>query len=222
MKKREFSNILLLCAIVVCMPFSAFAVCLTQSFGIPCCAQTNMAGGGICSAPAQTYKFTIDSFGFEDNNGTVVSLGSPTVFDAASADASNVMGKFISGVALPAGTYVAVRPSIQLSQTVSTNVTTLDGRTCSGSVTSNINAGGAPNCAAGQPNSSVRSCISGTEMAIRDTSLGNMVVTNTSNLQVAFTFNTQSGALCTFTPGVAPTSVVAPGPLQVTMQLLSN
>ncbi len=78
----------------------------------PCCATTDMSGGGDCMAPAAQYQFTLYNVGFEKSDGTVVEFGAPRMFDAASVGAGADIGNFISGANLQPGAYVAVRPSL--------------------------------------------------------------------------------------------------------------
>lgn len=209
---------------------TAYAVgqCNSNLFGAntsPCCSAQNMSAGGVCYVPAdQTFQFTIVSFGFERADGSVVNLGSNTVFNAASADAGNVMGSFVSGASLPAGTYVAVRPSIHLATTMNNSaVTTTDGRTCSAGISTGMfQSGGAPVCGAGEPNANVTGCLNASDnniMEVRDASLGNIVYDGTSPLTVDFTFNTGNGVACTFAPGVGSETSKAVGPLSVSMSL---
>jgi hypothetical protein len=221
-------------ALTVTASSQAFAVgtCNSSLRGpssTPCCATTNMAGGGTCYVPADTkFQFTIKSFGFENSIGTVTPLGTETAFNAASADAGNVIGNFVSGGALTTGTYVAVHPSIRLNNTVVNNtaVTTPDGLTCrAGETTSTFPSGGAPVCGAGEPNGSVQNCLQAADnniMEIFDNSLGTIAYNGTSALNISFTFNTGNGVECTFAGGAIPgdneTSKAA-GILDVTMAL---
>lgn len=226
------SHIVLIVLNILIFP-NAFAVgeCNSNSFGVgttPCCSTTNMVGGGLCYIPADTtFQFTIVRFGFEKSDGSVVTLGSNTLFNAASADAGNVIGNFISNGSLPAGTYVAVRPTIHISTTVNnTAVTTPDGRTCTaGSTTADFSFPiGLSVCAAGQPNSVVESCKNASDnnlVEIRDSSLGTINYDGSSLLQIAFTFNTGNGVGCSFAPGAGGTQASKiPGILRVTMTLL--
>lgn len=213
------------------MAGEAYAVgeCNSNLYGpnsTACCATSNMSGGGNCFVPADTqYQFTIVSFAFEKSDGSIVTLGSETVFNAASADAGNAMGNFIAGASLPAGTYVAVRPTVRTSITVNNSaVTTTDGRSCTaGAATGSFNDGGfMAVCAAGQPNAAVPACINASDstlVSVRDTSLGSIVYNGSSALSISFTFNTGNGVMCTFAPGAGAQASKAAGPLTVTMAL---
>ena len=193
----------------------------------PCCATSNMVGGGVCYVPADTqFQFNIVGFGFETSGGTAVSLGTETVFNAASADSGNVIGSFLAGVALPAGTYVAVLPSIRKSTTVNNSaVTTLDGRTCTaGSATASFfGTNSFPTCATGEPNSITQSCADASDntlIKMRDNSLGTITYNGVSAINIGFTFNTGNGVACTFAPGAGGQQASkAPGILKVTMAL---
>lgn len=221
-------------ALAITTSSQAFAVgtCDSNLYGAnttPCCATTNMAGGGTCYVPADTkFQFTIKSFGFENSDGVTVPLGTETIFNAANADAGNVIGNFITGGALTTGTYVAVHPSVRLNNTVIDNaqVTTPDGLICRASeTTGTFPSGGAPVCGAGEPSVAVPNCLQAADnniMEIRDNSLGTIDYNGTSTLGIAFTFNTGNGVECTFAGGANPgdnETSKSVGLLSVTMAL---
>lgn len=184
----------------------------------PCCATTDMSAGGTCMAPATQYQFTMFSFGFEKSDGTVVEFGHAQSFDAASVSAGNDIGNFISGATLTPGTYVALRPTISQDINVATQVTTRDGRSCSGATTApsqQMNGQPWPNCAAGQPDSVTDQCINGGQLRMRDGQSGALNITGSGGVTITIKFDVNNGALCTFAPGTAPASGVGLGVFSV-------
>lgn len=184
----------------------------------PCCATTDMSGGGSCMAPATTYQFTIFSFGFEKSDGTVVEFGHAQSFDAASVSAGGDIGNYIAGATLSSGTYVAMRPVISRDINVATQVTTRDGRTCSGSITAPSQQPSGqnwPDCAAGQPDATLAQCLSGGQLRIRDNQVGALNITGAGGVTINFKFDVNNGAVCNFLPGSGAASNVGLGVLSV-------
>jgi hypothetical protein len=184
----------------------------------PCCSVTNMSAGGTCVGPASRYVITFNIIGLETADGGVISMGQSQLFDAASVNAGEVMGNFLSGAAPPNGTYTALRADFNRSIDMAANVTTADNRTCSGTSNADFSQGSnpIPNCAAGQPNAQVFSCFSGGSMLVRDDSLGALTFDGKSATTIRFEFSTENGALCTFSPGSDP-GTVSTGALDVRM-----
>lgn len=186
----------------------------------PCCATVDMSAGGTCMAPATQYQFTIFSFGFEKSEGTVVEFGHAQSFDAASVGVGGDIGNYISGATLTPGTYVAVRPTISRDISVSAQVTTRDGRNCSGTVTAPSQQPDGqpwPNCAAGQPDGSLAQCLSGGQLRIRDGQIGALNITGSGGVTINFKFDVNNGAVCSFAPGSGPASSIGLGVLSVRM-----
>ncbi len=189
----------------------------------PCCATSDMSAGGECMAPATQYQFTIFSFGFEKSDGTVVEFGQPQGFDAASVSSGNDIGNYISGVALTPGTYVAVRPTISSDITAAVQATTRDGRVCSGSITApSVQPGGQvwPACAAGQPDGTTDTCLSGGQLRIRDDQIGSLSIGGSSSVTINFKFDVNNGAVCRFAPGNGAATGISRGMLSVRMTKL--
>jgi len=186
----------------------------------PCCATTDMHAGGRCVAPATQYQLTIVAFGFEKSDGTEARFGAPRSFDAASVNAGSVIGDYLSGVELPAATYVALRPTLGEQISISTDSKTADGRRCSGSLTTPARqADGSdwPNCAAGQPDISTPLCRSEGLLKIRDDRIGSFSITNSSNMTLNFQFDVNNGVICTFPAGSGDNSGIEQGVLSVSI-----
>ncbi len=186
----------------------------------PCCSDADYSiSSGYCMAPASTYQFTLDQFGFEKSDGTVVWTGSTTSFDAASVGIGQAMGNFISNAVLQAGTYVAVVVKMHEAINVSTANVFEKSNTysCSLSTTGNW-AGSYSACTApGYPTAANPSpCINGSLLIMRSTQLGNFTVTNGQNKTVSFTFYPEEGAICHF-PGGGNANGIQVGQLAVNM-----
>ncbi len=196
-----------------CSPAPAVAANLP-----PCCATTNMAQGGRCSAPAAQYQFTIASFGFEKNDGTEIQFGSPRLFDAASVNAGSTIGDYLGGIDLPAATYVALRPTLGAQITVRADSLTGDGRHCTGSLTTAARQPDGspwPVCRVGEPNAATSHCLSGGLLKIRNDRLGAFTVNSSSTLNLNIAFDVNNGVVCTFAPGTGPSTAVDLGVLSV-------
>ncbi len=175
---------------------AASAFMLIQSieaiaFPQDCTAGLVLANGDKCQAPASMYKFTIQKFGFERDDGQIFYFGSPLEFDAASVSAGQTVANYLSGAALPFGTYVAVRPIISISQTIAGGPYNVGGgMTCQqAQTTQNRVDNGGHVCA----NDADYQCTDGGYWRVRDTSLGNMVISPTSTLTIKFDFDVSKG-----------------------------
>ncbi|MDE2028250.1 MAG: hypothetical protein KGK03_09105 [Candidatus Omnitrophica bacterium] len=188
----------------------------------PCCSDANYSvSSGYCMAPASTYQFTLDQFGFEKDDGTVVWTGSTTSFDAASVGIGQAMGNFISNAVLPAGTYVAEVVKMHEAINVSTSSVFEQSNTysCTLSTTGNW-AGTYSACAApGYPTAAhPNPCTNGSLLIMRSTQLGNFTVTNGQSMTISFTFYPEEGAICHF-PGGGNADGIQVGQLAVNMSL---
>ena len=179
---------------------TAGAVVLMQSvaalaFPQDCTPALQLANGAVCQGPASMYKFGIVKFGFERDDGQIFYFGSPIEFDAASVTAGQTVANYLAGVSLPNGTYVAVRPVITQSQTIAGGpYALLDGGgaplTCQqAATTQNRVDNGGHVCA----NDADYQCTEGTNWRVRDTSLGNMVISPTTQLTIKFDFDVSHG-----------------------------
>lgn len=184
----------------------------------PCCSVTDMSAGGTCIGPATRYALTFNTIGLETADGNVTSLGQSELFDAASVNAGEVMGNFLTAASPPNGTYNALRADFNRSISVEANVTTSDSRSCSGAATADFYQGTTtiPTCGTGEPNAAVPTCVSGSSMQVRDDSLGQLVFDGTTATTIRFEFKTENGALCTFSPGSGP-GTLSTGALDVSM-----
>ena len=191
---------------------TAGALVLMQSmdamaFPQDCTAGLTLNNGDKCQAPASTYKFTIQKFGFERDDGTIFYFGSPIEFDAASVNSGQTVANYLSGVSLPYGTYVAVRPIISISQTIAGGPFAVANVTCQQAATTQnrVDSGGHV-CA----NAADYQCTDAGYWRVRDTSLGNMVISPTSTLTIKFDFDvsrastTSTTQVCAAPPSVMP------------------
>lgn len=177
----------------------------------PCCLTFDVPVGGsdqdrTCVGPATQYSFTLYRFGFEDNFGNVSWLGTERVFDAASVSAGEAVGGFVSGAQLSPGTYPYMRPVISQNFTVSADITTHDGRRCTGTVTG-YNADEPPEACGPDlinpdyaPDGPHGNCVDSGKSYIRDNQAP-LTKTADNAVSLNFAFYTDSGALCTFPAG---------------------
>ena len=100
------------------------------------CASEDGGGAlnGQCSSAPAKFIQTINAMRLarlnDDNSITFVEMGTtPQAFDFASVTAGADIGNYISGIAIPDGTYVAVSPILDEMATVSGDVT-VDGMYC--------------------------------------------------------------------------------------------
>lgn len=201
----------------------------TCGFGqnLPCCNTVASTSNGMCVAPANNkYEFTLKRFCFEKSDGSLVCVGSPTTFNAASVTIGADMGNFISGVrpdGLQVGdTIVAMRPEVSKTFTVNggggSKHTTSDAVACSTggdrseTMSTDPNNNPIPSCSA-SPSADPCETSDG-YLRIRDTSLGNITVTN-EPLIINFDFDVGSGV--TFATGGGACTFQSLGPLSVTM-----
>lgn len=170
----------------------------------PCCATTEMSGGGRCTAPARQYQITLHSIGFERSDGSTLRFGSPRLFDAASVSSGTVVGTFLSRISLSPGNYQAVLPIVSQQVSLSVNSLTADGRRCSGNLTTNItspNGTPYPVCGAGQPDASSGLCRSGSLLKLRDGSLGSMTIGAEQSVALDLRFDVNNAVICEFAAG---------------------
>lgn len=170
----------------------------------PCCAMTDMSGGGRCTAPARQYQITLHSIGFERSDGSALRFGSPRLFDAASVSAGTVVGTFLSRISLPPGNYQAVLPVVSQQVSLSVNSLTADGRRCTGSLTTSITSSDGtpyPACGAGQPDAGGGFCRSGGLLKLRDGSLGAMTIGAEQSLALDLRFDVNNAVICDFAAG---------------------
>lgn len=200
--------------------FSGIAIAGTcGSGGTICCSSVATTEQFECVAPAdQGYKFQINRFGFEREDGTIIWVGSPVTFDASSASAGSAVGAYASGEALPYGTYVALRPEISGVTTVSASgaTATTDGVSCSAankSVDIIAEDPSLPLCAAAPASSE---CNAGNGfLRIRDTSAGRFTISESSSPTITFGFDIDSGVVFDISqPGVC--TYIDVGSLDVT------
>ena len=187
----------------------------------PCCATTDMSGGGRCAAPARQYQLTLHSIGFERSDGSVLRFGSPRLFDAAGVSAGNVVGTFLSRISLPPGSYKAVLPVLNQQVSLSVNSLTAEGRRCTGNLTTPIkSADGSPYpaCGAGQPDASSSICHSGGLLKLRDSSLGIMTVSTEQSLALDLRIDVNNAVICEFAPGTDANLGLSHGSLSVKLQ----
>ena len=162
-----------------------------QAFPQECSPGLTLNNGDKCQGPASIYKFGLLKFGFERADGEIFYFGSLTEFDAASISAGQTLASYLSGVSLPGGTYIAVRPVISISQTIAggsyavANVTCQQATTVQNRVDSSVAACTGP---------SDSQCVDGgAYWRVRDTSLGNMVISPTTQLTIKFDFDVSHG-----------------------------
>ena len=171
---------------------------------ITCCNQTTDPAANqtkVCVAPASTYNFTMESFGFEKDDGTITQFGSTQTFNGASKNVNESFGSFVSGVTLENGTYVAIVPRVNRTFTVGrdTSVTTLGGTVCA-DITNTANnmkdvmdqpGGGSASLATCTANFVGDMCLEadGTTMRMRDNQLGTFTISDTSSVSINFNFD---------------------------------
>ena len=174
-----------------------------------CCDTVASTANVTCTIPANgKYLFSLRRFGFENSDGDIHWVGSETEFNAASANIGSTMGGFVSGVPLPDGTYVAVRPELKLTFTVNgSGLSTTDDVACTTGGDRTGDLGDVyvtermdfPTCAA-EPNAF--ECDTGDGyMRIRDDQLGNFTISSTSTPTIDFKFDVGTGVLFTANGG---------------------
>ena len=174
-----------------------------------CCDTVASTANVTCVIPANgKYLFSLRRFGFENSDGDIHWVGSETEFDAASANIGSTMGGFVSGVPLPDGTYVAVRPELKLTFTINgSGLSTTDNVACTTGGDRTGDLGDVyvtekmdfPTCAA-EPNAF--ECDTGDGyMRIRDDQLGNFTISSTSTPTIDFKFDVGTGVLFTANGG---------------------
>jgi hypothetical protein len=165
-----------------------------MAFPPDCVPNGPMAIGDVCQAPATKYLFNIVRFGFEKADGTILYFGNSLAFDAASVTAGQTVAGYLSGIQLPPGTYVAVRPIISISQTVAADPLAINGGAtiCSEPLpgtTQNRVDNGAHVCAGAND----FQCTENGTFRVRDTSLGSFTVDANTNLSIRIDFDVSHG-----------------------------
>jgi len=191
-------------------PLANAEVCGGADDEVDCCDTVASTANVTCAIPANNkYLFSLRRFGFENSDGGIFWVGSVTQFDAAKSDIGATMGNFVSGVSLPVGTYVAVRPELDLNFTVNgSGLSTTDDVACTtggdrAEIFGDDGEEDIPTCAA-EPNAD--ECDTGDGyVRIRDTQMGNFTITSTSSPTIDFKFDvgtalffTANGGACTF------------------------
>ncbi len=210
------------------VPFSINAETCGGFDGLTCCNAVVSTDSGVCVIPASTkYAFTLKRFGFQKADGTITWVGSEATFNAASATIGAEMGAFVSGSALPIGTYVAVRPEVKMEMTVNgasgTTYDTTDDVTCTtgGDKTESLadvmtSLGETiPSCDS-SPNANCD--IGNGYQRIYDNSLGDITITASSAPTITFKFDVGSGVVFTTGSGCVYKSM---GPLDASMSIVN-
>ncbi len=210
------------------VPFSINAETCGGADGMTCCSDLAASAGNagtMCVTPANNkYSFTLKRFGFEAADGTITWAGTETTFNAASASVGAAMGSFVSGQALPIGTYVAVRPEVKTTFTVNTDSTSTSNSVACSSGGDQVEDLATSMTAMGM---TIASCDSSPNadmcdlgdgfLRMRDTSMGDITITAASSPTITFSFDVGSGAL--FTLGNGTCTYSAMGPMDVSMTL---
>ncbi len=229
--KRVGFIALLSMAVLGASPWVFAETCGISGFAA-CCntvdASVPPAPGQVCFAPANNkYQFTLNRFGLESDDGTILFSGSLTTFNAASVTAGADLGNFISSASVPLGTtIVAVRPEV--SKTFTVNGSGQSEHTTTGATPVNCSSGGdqTGTLTVDENNTTIPSCSTSPSAAqcetsdgfirIRETSLGTFTV-GTAPITIQFDFDVGSGLV--FTYGNDACTFAKMGPLGVTMTL---
>ncbi len=200
-----------------------------ETCGIPgfaaCCNTVSSNSPGACLAPANTkYEFTLNRFGLETDDGTILFSGSLTTFNAADVNVGQALGNFISSASVPLGTtIVAVRPEVSQTFVVngsgqSEHTTTAPAVNCSSggdqtqTLTKDETDTTIPSCSTSP--SAAQCLTSDGFIRMRDTGLGTFTV-GKAPITIQFDFDVGSGLV--FTTGGGACTFRSMGPLGVTM-----
>ncbi len=225
--KRVGFIALLSMAVLGASPWAFAETCGISGFAA-CCntvdASVPPAPGQVCFAPANNkYQFTLNRFGLELDDGTILFSGSLTTFNAASVTVGEDMGNFISSASIALGpTIVAVRPEVSQTFTVNgsgqSEHTTTDSVNCSSggdqtqTLTKDETDAAIPSCSTSP--SAAQCLTSDGFIRMRDTGLGTFTV-GKAPITIQFDFDVGSGLV--FTTGGGACTFRSMGPLGVTM-----